>query len=285
MIKLKATTQYLIIVLIFILSVYIGLKDSQLLQKSKPELTINNKQVEQIFNESINFKKIRTIYKTDNLEETLNQLSNIISEESMNDIYSIKKSNYFVGIYEFDTENYKKIINSLRSVKGLETERVEKKNNVEKFVNIDENIKNYKMSKEAIKAQLTSKAISSSSKRELRKELDRIQAKIDSLIYLPKFIEKSKKNDLLYISIQQNLASASTTSDKVKIFLKTTPLVLLGLSLGLVILYLFLILMIKLMKLMGVRTSSSGSAGNGYNNYYTRGKKKVKRKYKDDSDK
>ena len=78
MIKLKATTQYLIIVLIFILSVYIGLKDSQLLQKSKPELTINNKQVEQIFNESINFKKIRTIYKTDNLEETLNQLSNII---------------------------------------------------------------------------------------------------------------------------------------------------------------------------------------------------------------
>ena len=39
------------------------------------------------------------------------------------------------------------------------------------------------------------------------------------------------------------------------------------------------------MKLMGVRTSSSGSAGNGYNNYYTRGKKKVKRKYKDDSDK
>jgi len=58
---------------------------------------------------------------------------------------------------------------------------------------------------------------------------------------------------------------------------------LFALIIGLILLYFIIILVTKFLKIIGVKTKSSTSSN--YNNYYSRGQKKVKRKYKDEADK
>ena len=280
MIKLKAGTQYVIIVAIFLFSVYIGLKSSNVLEKTKVK-TIDTKYSEKLFSESNNYEKIRTVFRTDNLNDKLKEISAIIDKEDINIVYSIKKNNNYIGIYEIDSKNMS-IISALQNVDELESESIEKNNNFEEAINIEGNLNNYLMSKKTIQNQLLSSALSTASKSSLRKDLSIIQVKIDSLLYLPKLIEKSKKNKLLYVSIIHKNNSGAINSMKIVKFTKVTLSLLVVLTLGLIVLYYTIMLTTFLMKKMGVKTARSSSSNYNYNNYYSRGKKKVKRIYKEE---
>ena len=280
MIRLKAGTQYIIIVVIFLFSVYIGLKSSHILDKTNVK-TIDTKYSEKIFSESSNYEKIRTIYKTDNLKSKLKEISITLDKEDVEVIYSINKNNGFIGIYEISTKN-RSVISELRSIEGLDSESIEKNSSFDEAIDIKGNMDNYLISKKSIQDQLLSNVLSVTSKSSLRKDLSIIQSKIDSLLYLPKQIEKSKNSKLLYVYVSQNSGVNSINSSKIIRFVKITFAIMLIQIFGLIILYYLMVLITFLMKKMGVKTAKSSSSNYNYNNYYSRGKKKVKRIYKEE---
>ena len=280
MIRVKAEVQYFIIVVIFILAVYVGIIESGIIDNSKQQSEIDFTKTEEIFEERLNFTKIKQEYQSNDLNEIFSEIYQILAETDYEEIYSLKEGNSFVGLYEIPIED-KFTINSLRSLDGLESEKVMKNSELDKIINIDSNLENYETSKREIQKQLSSTAISTNSKRELRSDLDQIQSKIDSLSNLPSLVERSQNYDLIYISIKPMREEASFTKSKISSFIKIFLFMLVVLLVGLIFLYLLIILITKLLKIMGVRTQTSATSN--YNNYYSRGQKKVKRIYKDEA--
>ncbi|MFO7895390.1 MAG: hypothetical protein R6U84_00465, partial [Candidatus Cloacimonadales bacterium] len=279
MIRVKAEIQYFIIIVIFILAVYVGIIESGIIDNNKQQSEIDFTKTEEIFEEKLNFTKIKQEYQSNDLNEIFSEIYQILAKTDYEEIYSLKEGNSFVGLYEIPIED-KFTINSLRSLDGLESEKVMKNSELDKIINIDSNLENYETSKREIQKQLSSTAISTTSKRELRSDLDQIQSKIDSLVYLPTLIERSQDYDLIYVKATQDNGSANGDKSKIIKFVKIFFLMLIVQLLGLVLLYLFLLFVTWLLKVLGVKTKRSSATSN-YNNYYSRGQKKVKRIYKD----
>lgn len=283
MIRLKAGTQYVIILLIFFISVYMGVKQSDILNTKVQVQKIDASEVENIFENSYNFKKIKIDFKTDEVNEKYRTITKLLNNSEVESIYSMKKNSYFVGLYQIPASD-NTILNKLRSIGGMDAESVVQNNNLNKIINIESNLKNYRSSKEEIKKQMSSNTVSTNTKRELRKDLVEIQSKIDSLVYLPKLLENSKKSDLVYITVMHQINMGSISSKKIKKFIKIFTMILLIQILALVVLYFLMILITKLLNVLGVKTSRSKSSNYNNYNYYSRGKKKLKRVYKDDED-
>ena len=278
MVRLKAEIQYVIFALIFLVAAFLGVKQAGFLN-DKNITIVDHKEVEKKFTESIYTRKVRLNFQTEDITKVSAEIRLLLKNENVNEIYSRKMKNDFVGLYEISTDN-NDIVGTLRSNIYLISESLETNNNLDQVINIKSNLENYQASKEGIANQLNSKAISTNTKRELRKDLAIIQGKLDSLEYLPTLIKKSKNSELVFIGVIPSSAAGILNLASIKTFFKVFFLILFTEILGLILLYLVMFLMTKLLKALGVKTSRGKSSNYNNNSYYGRNKK-VKRVYKD----
>lgn len=282
MIRVKAEVQYLIVVVIFILSVYVAVNKSGLNKKETEKIDFDFSKTEKIFDEKLNYKKVSYSFQTNDLDKFYQEINQTLVNSNYEEIYSLRQGSFFVGMFEIPADD-KSTVSSLRNISGLKSETAMKNNELKKMVNIESSLENYRNNKRELQDQLSSKAVSTTSKRQLREDLDKVQSKIDSLVYLPTLIERSKSYDLIYVTAIRD-SNNNVSRKKIINFIKIFLLLLIVQLLGLVLLYLFLVFVTWLLKKLGIKTKRSSSNYN-YNNYYSRGQKKVKRKYKDESDK
>ena len=280
MIRVKTETQYIIFVMLFLIAGFIGVKQAGFLKKTKSQ-KIESKIADEKFSNNVNSMKIKLSYQTDDLNEVISEIRSLMANNDVEELYSRKQSNNFLGLYEINKSN-KKIIDALRSNNALVSESMERNDNSNYVINIKSNLENYRINKREITKQLSSSAISTSTKRSLRKDLAKVQAKIDSLEYLPTLLKKSNETELIYITVLPISANSLLNLRSVKTFIKVFLMILFVEILAVVMLYYVIVFMSKLLKIMGVKTprSRSSNYNYNYNNYYGRGKK-IKRVYKD----
>lgn len=281
-IHLRKDTKFVIILFIFLVSIYVGYKSSHITRIFLPkQTTINTKEADKIFENAQNQRKITMKFCCKDDGQIRNTISDLTFMDDVVTKYSDSKKNYQLFILEIPNENIENEIKKLRQLPGLESEHISSATDIGVVTNVKENLDNYKITKNRLQ-ELISKTTSPMSLAKFQADLEKTQTKIDSLNNFVSMQERLVDHDLLYISsINQSIGSTSIQKVVWK-FVYTTILTMIFMILCFVLLYLLTVGVNNLMSALGIRTSrSSGSSAYKYNDYKSTYGRKVKRIYKD----
>ncbi|MDP8210573.1 MAG: hypothetical protein P9M05_07155 [Candidatus Stygibacter australis] len=298
MFRLRKNTKYIVVIIIIVASLYFAVKISGIQNVFNTRITvskIDDKRAEEVFNNAGNDKKIKLQYTTSDLKDFNNSLHGIYTKFDINPLYSNDTSNYYVSVFDFPDSLSDQVMKILRSLEKLNQEFLETAD-PEKFkINIEDHIEN----KERVKRTLENKidnAVMLTEDRisKFNENLTNIQLEIDSLRNQQMIFKNLVNNKMVYISsiyqdASQQITLRSRRINMVKNFLIYFLIFLIISMLLLVIANYFILMVFKLMRMLGIRTSRSSSGGYSYggnsykSRYYYRRPKKVKKIYKDEN--
>ena len=279
MIRLKKNVTFLIIFLVILISVYNGNRRSGLTGAFSPrKVSYDTKLADKVFETSENKRKVSLQFRFDDNKEISSAINDIVFKEGVTTKYSDTKDNFQLYILEIPKIETESIVTNLRKMQTLTKENIQTSPFSAFEANVEENIKNNTITKNRIQ-NMINRTTSPQSMANFRQQLDMVQTKIDSLNNLKTIQQHNMEFDLIYISAAKNIVGEGYLRNAVKKFFFYTILVMLFMTLVLVVVYFFFVAMIKLMAVMGIKTArgSSSNYNSGYG--YSRGKKKVKRKY------
>jgi len=286
-VRVKHGTKYFIILLIFATSIFIGVKRSKIHKSFSPKtVVINDAKERKIFNSAPNYKKTELLYSIDDFQTAKKKFESILAKYSENTEAS-KSVNYLMAISEIPDSKSNQMLKELREIKGLTSDNTNNYEPKDININIKEHLENKKLVKNRIKQDLENpgKHLSEDKINRLGRSLTVLQTEIDSLSNQVDIQKRNSENNLVFIkAIRMNTDNLFLKS--VKTFIITTVISLLLISFGLVFFYYVMLLFLKMMKRMGLKTSSaSGRSSYNYNKYYGYGygrkNRKIKRIYKD----
>ncbi len=279
MISLRKNTQYIIIIGIFALSIYIGLRNSNLLKDTGKIIRTDTSKTDKMFKEELNYKKIRLVYYANNVPQAVTRINENLRYEDVVIKFSESKSGYYATLTEIPGKQYQEIIGKLRKINGL-TEDVIKTKKASIFdFNVADHIANKKLAKVQIQEAMKSTRISPDTRERLMSQLNSVQTSIDSLNNQISLDKHNTDNDLIYLTVIRNIKSSESIQNKVKVFITTTALFLLIFTAGMVILYFLLLLLFKLITLLGIRTAKESSSSYYNYRYYRKGHGRYRRPY------
>jgi hypothetical protein len=278
MLRLRNDVKFIIILIAILASIFFGVKRSGLLEAFSPQkVSYNTKNADKIFEQSDNKRKISMQFEIEEITEISNVINDIIFKEGVTTKYSDGKDNIQLHILEIPKAESENTVNSLRKVKTLEKENIQTSPFSAFEANVEENIKNNTITKNRIQAMIN-RTTSPQSMANFNHQLEMIQTKIDSLNNLKTIQQHNGEFDLIYVSAIKNLTGEDRLGAAIKKFFFITITMMIFITIVLVIVYFFFVALTKLMELLGIKAAKSGNTSN-YNYGYTRGKKKIKRKY------
>jgi len=274
MIKMHNHSKYILIILIFFISIIIGFKFSKI---SNALNQTSNLQLEDNINKTFNslqyYRKLAVEYNVSNISNIISDIKKISTNEYVKVLNSNREGNYYVILIEVENTNFDLFYEALHSIPGFNSENILNDNSNNYNMDIKEHIK----IKELAKDQLQGLLIHSSIPERLTKynnQLEQIQQEIDGLYAQLNLREKYNNFTLVSIVTKQNIDSKNKLISSLTQFLLYTFIALILLIIFASILYFIMIILLKFMKLIGIRTSSSTSS------YYSPKKKSIKRKFK-----
>lgn len=277
MIQMHRHSKYTIIILIFILAIIVGLKTSNLITVIEgPQPVKLDKQINEMFNDLKYYRKVTLSYKANAINQIRLKIVDLSADSQINQLNSQASDNSYFSLIEVKNKSFQDYYQNLTQIEGFNQEKII---NLEPDydININEHINNKEMAKLQLQALLKHSAIPERVDM-YNQQLENIQAEIDSLHNLKLVQEKFKNNTLIYIQVTKETVRIDQLIASLKKFGIYTFASLLLLVIFFTILYAILNNLLKLMRAMGIRTSTSTST------YYYSPKKKVKRKYKDSKD-
>ncbi len=284
MFRLKRDTKYILIIVVIVLSVFMGLRKSNLQQAfSKKKVTVDISYVEKLFDDSANERKIKLIYNVKDFDKIKSILSGILEDEDVYTKLFETKGSYFNVVFEFPKTKYEGITKKLREIDGLEVENIQSASAVRYSPNIEANLKNNELSKKRIQ-DLMNRTSSHESIKHFSSQIRKIQATIDSLKNQKKFQSHNSNYSIVIITAIKHLGDNSMIRNSINVFVLTTFISLIAMICGLIVFYYVTIILVKVMELMGIKTAR-GSSGYGYNYGRKSYSRQVKRVYKDIEDK
>ena len=258
MFRLRRDTKYIVIIGIIVISVYLGLKRSNIKNVFIQSKVIMDTSVAQkMFESSSNIKKIKMTYNVKDLADINSLLVGFLEYEDTSAKYSDSKSSYHLLVFEFHNTYYSEIMTKLRQVNGLDTENIRSASTIMFSADIEESLKNNQLAKKRVQ-ELINKSTSDETISRLRLQLEKIQTKIDSLKNQNETQKYNSEYDLVMLTAVKQV-SAGGLKKSLKVFVLTTFVVLITLIIGLIIFYYITILLIRLMAAMGIKTAR-GSA-------------------------
>ncbi len=282
-VRLRRDTKFVIVLLIFFISIYAGYKRSNIVNLFLPKQTsIDRREAVKVFENTKNVRKITMEFRTENDSEIRQSINDLIFQEDVYTKYSDSKKSYQIYILELPHEKLENEINKFRQLDGLEAEHIISDSDVVMDANVKENLENHLITKNRLQ-ELISKTSSPQSLAKFQSDLERTQAKIDSLNSYVSKQERVMNYDLLYIT-SINTGGVSVSAKRVIWkFVSVSFLCMIFLIFCLIILYFLTLGLTNLMSVMGIRTARSGrgSSNYNYNNYKSSYGRKVKRIYKD----
>ena len=278
MISLRKSTQYIIIILIFVLSIYIGLRNSNLLKDTGKAVKMDTSKTDEMFKKEMNYKKIRLVYNANDVPQATSKIDENLKQEGIIEKFSERKVGCYTTITEIPSAEYQTIIGKLRKISGLSEDIVKTEKSSVFDVNIADHISNKKLAKVQIQEAMKSSRISPDTRERLMSQLNKVQTSIDSLNNQISLDKHNIENDLIYLTVIKNIRSSVSTKNKVKTFITTTVLLLAIFTAGMIILYYIMVLLFKLITIMGIRTTKESGSSSYYNyRYYRKGQGKYRR--------
>ena len=285
MFRLRRDTKYVIILLIILISVYLGMKRSNLTEAFiRKQIRIDTSSAENIFKKSSTVTKIQMKFNVDEMKVINSALSEIFNMEDVSIKLSETKSNHQIIIFEYPNTLREKVLTKLRNVEGFISENIRSLPSSPFDADIEENLKNNQLAKVRIQ-ELINKSTSPDRVSEFRIQLDKVQTTIDSLMNQNIIQKYNEKFDVMMITSIKQTDSSTNLTHSIRIFILTTFLALLILIIGLILIYYITILLIKLMAAMGIKTARSSSGSYNYNYKHKGYGRKIKRIYKDEDGK
>ncbi|MBC8416663.1 MAG: hypothetical protein H8E11_09570 [Candidatus Cloacimonetes bacterium] len=285
MFRLRRDTKYVIILFVILISVYLGIKRSNLNDVFfRKQIRIDTSNAENIFKNSTIIMKTQMKFNVNHLETIRTVLSEIFTREDIYIKLSETKEIYQTIIFEYPNSLRETVLSKLRNVEGFDSENIRSLPSSPFNANIKENLKNNQLAKIRIQ-ELINKTTSPNGVAEFRIQLDKVQATIDSLMNQDIIQKHNEKYDIIMITSTKQTDSSTNLKQSVKTFILSTSVVLLILIIGLIFVYYITILLTKLMAAMGIKTARSSTGSYNYN-YKRKGYgRKIKRIYKDEDGK
>lgn len=278
MLRLRNDVKFVIILIAILISIFFGGKRSGLLRAFSPQkITYDTKIADKIFNQSDNKRKISMQFEIVENNEISNVINDIMFKEGVTTKYSDTKDNIQLHILEIPKAESESTVSSLRKVKTLKKENIQTSPFSAFEANVEENIKNSTITKNRIQAMIN-RTTSPQSMANFNHQLEMVQTKIDSLNNLKTIQQHNDEFDLIYVSAVKNVAGEDRLGTAIKKFFINTVIMMIFITIVLVITYFFFVALTKLMELLGIKAARGGTSSN-YNYGYSRGKKKIKRKY------
>jgi len=282
MFKLRKEVKLILILFTIIFSIFLGMKRSNLDKAFvQTDVAIGESKAYDIFDKYFNNIKIRFEYKVDNLKEINTLLSEL--KEKGNTLYSEIKNSYCIVVLEIPSGETDSLLTRLRGIKGISNENIQRAGPIVDNTDLKENLNNYQMLKRKYQ-NLINNSLSPSSDRLLnyKRELDVIQATIDSLSIQEDVHKHNAEFDLVLLSAVKNISGTVAIRRSMSVFVLTTTISLVLLVIGLIICFYVFVLLQKLMLAFGIKTARNSSRSS-YNYYYNKKGygRKTKRIYKD----
>ena len=279
MFRIRKEMKLVLIVGTILFSLFLGIKRSNLDKIFVPaDVEIDSSEANDIFENSLNNNKIKFEYQVEDITEINTSLSDISIKENTITLYSEIKNNYNLTVLEVPAEISDEVLFKLRYIAGLNNENIQRAGMVKVNTDLKENLNNNQIAKERIQ-NLINESVSPERITSFRSQLDVIQAKIDSLSIQEDIQKHNAEFDIIMLTAVRVFNGAAALRRSMSIFMLTTIASLILLIIGLIISYYIIVLLHKLMLVLGIRTSRSGSSNYNYNQKgYGR---KVKRIYKD----
>ncbi|NQT65196.1 MAG: hypothetical protein HQ554_03345, partial [FCB group bacterium] len=228
---------------------------------------------------SFNNNKIYFEYQVEDLIEINSLLSEINKMENTSTLYSETKGNYNLIVFEVPAETSGELLSKLKNVVGISNENIQRAGLVLESTDLKENLFNNQIAKKRIQ-NLINDSVSPERITSFRKQLDVIQAKIDSLSIQKDIQKHNAEFDIILLSAIKRINGNAALRSSMSVFILTTIASLTLLIIGLIISYYIFVLMYKLMLVLGIRTSRGSSSNYSYN--YNKGYgRRTKRIYKD----
>ncbi len=296
MFRLKKNTKYIIAVLIIAASIYIAAKLSDIqniFNQRIVTIKIDDSRAEEVFNNAANDKKIKLLYSTSDLKSFNVNLQKIYGKYNINPLYANNTYNYYVSVFDFPDTLSDLIMTDLRNLNKLNQEFLDSADPDKYKINIEDHIKNKERVKRTLENKIDNAVLLTEDRiSKYNDNLTKIQLEIDSLRNQQKIIKGLAENKLVYVAslyqdTSQQLTLRTRRINMVKNFLLYFVMFLFISILLLIIANYFFLLLFKLMRLLGIRTSRSSSGGYSYggysykSRYYYRRPKKIKKIYKD----
>lgn len=260
-IRVKRETKYFLVITVIVISVLLGLKQSNILDIfSKNVDNMEALEAIKLFDNAQNVKKIKLKYRDESFEGICSVMDEILGYNNTILKYSNTKKTYKTYVFEVPDTAYTTIFNKLKKVDDIETEilRLSLENGFSQ--NFAENAKNLTFAKTRIK-ELMKNTSSSERLAQFNKQLNETQKQLDELE--KKKLEEIHKKDynILLLTAISNVEGDGLNSS-MRSFIKTTVTSLIFLIALLFVVYYFVMIIIKLMELAGIKSQrSSGSYG------------------------
>lgn len=282
MVRLRRNTKYFIVLLMFIVSIFIGLEQSNFLKSFRQKApSIKLTVFQKTYDKASNSKKIKMVFNVEEISVPVSELNDVLSEYNIFTRNSDSKSNYTVSILEFPDSLFTDVMTDLRKIKGLTEEKVKTPEDVSFDIDIEEHLNNKIIVKERIKESLKNPRLNQESIERLRFSLNSVQTSIDSLNNQKTIQDRNRTFNLLFLTILQKSDRAYTVMRIAKSFGKFIGYFLIYMVAFTIILFILFFIMnfiLKLMAALGLRTARGTSKG--YNYSYGSYGRKVKRVYK-----
>ena len=281
MIRMRRSTKYLIVIIIFIISIGIGLKRSNFYGNLSPrQVSVNTSKIDRLFKNASNMKKVEMNYSVSDKSEAIRNLQEMFSENDISPILSEYRKNYFLALFEIQDSLFKEGISALRQIEGLESENSQSTELHLFRMDIVEHLKNKELTRNHLQSLISISTIPERVK-QYNIQLEKIQVEIDSLSSQEIIWKHNEEFHLVSVIIKGDINDSNLFLNSLIVFFKTTALTLIILIISLLILYYIMTLLIQLMKVLGIKTSKGSSSYY----YYSRDKpsrRKIKRVYKDE---
>jgi len=276
MIKMHKHSKYVVILLIFFLSIVVGIKMSNLISilNVSNDLQLEESTLSKTVENLHYYRKLRVVYESIDINNIIPEIKKITPVEDISIINSERKKSFYSIILEVDNDKFDEFYEAIHTIPDFESESIFNDNLPDYNIDIDEHIN----IKELAKGQLQGLITHSSIPERLTKynnQLENIQVEIDSLFGQKTLRDKYKNYTLVSIFVKQSSVKNIDAVSALKKFLIYTSVSLILFIIFFTILFIILVYLLKFMKVIGIRTSATSSS-----NYYSPKRKKIKRKYK-----
>ncbi|HPR17568.1 MAG TPA: hypothetical protein PLD62_04905 [Candidatus Cloacimonadota bacterium] len=281
-VRLRKDTKIFIVLFIFIISFYVGAKSSHISRVFLPkQVNIDTKEADKIFETAQNQRKINMSFRTADDKGISNIIGGLVFKDDVTIKYSDVKPDYQVYIIELDNAKYIEELTKLHEQKGLVSEHIITNPDLVIDTNIKESLENQILTKNRLR-ELINKTTAPVSLGKFQSDLEKTQAKIDSLNVFVSRQERLLNHDLIYLISVNQTSVTSSIGKIIGKFLTYTFLTMLFMIFGFFILYLLMLAVTSIMTVLGIRTAhGKGSSNYNYNNYNSTYGRKIKRIYKD----
>ncbi|MBN1327349.1 MAG: hypothetical protein JW996_05305, partial [Candidatus Cloacimonetes bacterium] len=231
-----------------------------------------------IFEKSPNFKKVRFTYISNNLNRLNSEIMALLENKNNRIVFSNSNNDFIVTVYEAPESLFTINRTALTSISGFTAEDIITSDTPKYNIDIEAHLENKRITKNKL-LDLIEKSSIPDRVEDFTRQLEKIQVEIDSLANQDEIRKRNLENYSLLINVIKDQKSSSNVIKAVRIFGLTTVITLIALTICLLVFYLFMTLFLKIMRLVGIKTSRDSSST--YHYYSDKPyKRKIKRKYK-----